>query len=43
MEVAPRGAHDHDLRAVHGRPLLRISADADEPVPDPGPAVVLLD
>ncbi len=43
VEVAPRGAHDHDLRAVQGRPLLRISADADEPVPDPGPAVVLTD
>jgi len=42
VEVAPGGAHDHDLCAVHGRPLLRISA-ADEPVPDPGPAVVLLD
>jgi hypothetical protein len=42
MEIAPCRAHDHDLQAVHGRPLLRISADADEPVPGPGPAVVLL-
>ncbi len=37
VEVAPGGAHDDYLRAVHGRPLLRISADADEPVPDHGP------
>jgi len=35
VEVAPRRAHDDNLRAVHGRPLLRISADADEPVSRP--------